>query len=95
MSLTREFNRKLLTDDEFIEGYELEFTSLNNLTIEDIHTLRRDGILSTREVRARLGLETDDIPENDALFISGDLKPLSLQYTNPNGVLALEASETG
>ena len=95
VALTREFNRKLLTDDEFIEGYELEFTSLNNLTIEDIHTLRRDGILSTREVRARLGLETDDLPENDALFISGDLKPLSLQYTNPNGVKALEQPETG
>lgn len=76
-----EFTRKLLTPNEFREGYRIQFNR-NSLSTTDIKTtaealqlLHRNGVLTHNELRNRLGLPP--IENGDNLMVSGDMYTLA------------------
>lgn len=90
-----EFNRKLLTPEEYAEGYRFRFDT-GSLTRTDVKTTAernqmaiRGGWRKPNEVRAELGLPPD--PVGDLLMSSRDLIPLRIAVEHPELLLGGQA----
>ena len=86
-----EFNRKLLTPEEYSQGYRFRFDTAS-LTRTDVKTTAernqmaiRGGWRKPNEVRAELGLPPD--PVGDLLMSSRDLIPLRIAVEHPELLL--------
>ncbi len=86
-----EFDRKLLTPDEYAQGYRFRFDTAS-LTRADVKTTAernqmaiRGGWRKPNEVRAELGLPPD--PVGDLLMSSRDLIPLRIAVEHPELLL--------
>ena len=91
-----EFNRKLITPQEYAEGYHFRFDT-NSLTRTDVKTTAernqmaiRGGWRKPNEVRAELGLAPD--PVGDLLMSSRDLIPLRIAVEHPEMLLGGQAA---
>lgn len=87
----QEFNRKLLTAEQFAEGYRFVF-DFNALlradmkTTAEVHQMSiRSGWQTINEVRLRQGLPPD--PDGDVLLISRDLIPITVPVKHPEMLL--------
>ena len=94
-----EFNRKLLTPDEYAQGYRFRF-DVTSLTRTDVKTTAernqmaiRGGWRKPNEVRAELGLPPD--PVGDLLMSSRDLIPLRIAVEHPELLLGGQADSEG
>ncbi len=100
-----EFNRKLLTDQDWADGYRFRF-DLSGLTRADMNTTTtrnqaaiRGGWMRPNEVRESQGLPPD--PLGDKLMSSRDLIPLEIAVERPElllgggGQTAPEQTENG
>ena len=90
-----EFNRKLLTPEEYSQGYRFRFDTAS-LTRTDVKTTAernqmaiRGGWRKPNEVRAELGLPPD--PVGDLLMSSRDLIPLRIAVEHPELLLGGQA----
>ena len=90
-----EFNRKLITPEEYAEGYRFRFDTAS-LTRTDVKTTAernqmaiRGGWRKPNEVRAELGLPPD--PVGDLLMSSRDLIPLRIAVEHPELLLGGQA----
>ena len=90
-----EFNRKLITPQEYAEGYRFRFDTAS-LTRTDVKTTAernqmaiRGGWRKPNEVRAELGLPPD--PVGDLLMSSRDLIPLRIAVEHPELLLGGKA----
>lgn len=90
-----EFNRKLLTPEEYAQGYHFRFDTAS-LTRTDVKTTAERNQMSIRggwrkpnEVRADLGLPPD--PMGDLLMSSRDLIPLKIAVEHPEMLLGGQA----
>ena len=86
-----EFNRKLITPEEYSQGYRFRFDTAS-LTRTDVKTTAernqmaiRGGWRKPNEVRAELGLPPD--PVGDQLMSSRDLIPLRIAVEHPELLL--------
>lgn len=86
-----ELNRKMLTPEEYAEGYRFRF-DVSTLTRTDVKTTAernqmaiRGGWRKPNEVRAELGLAPD--PVGDLLMSSRDLIPLRIAVEHPEQLL--------
>ena len=86
-----EFNRKVLTPEEYADGYRFRFDTAS-LTRADVKTTAernqmaiRGGWRKPNEVRAELGLPPD--PVGDLLMSSRDLIPLRIAVEHPELLL--------
>jgi len=86
-----EMNRKLITPEEYAEGYRFKFDTAS-LTRTDVKTTAernqmaiRGGWRKPNEVRAELGLPPD--PVGDLLMSSRDLIPLAIAVEHPELLL--------
>ena len=91
-----ELNRKLITPEDYAEGYRFRF-DLNALTRTDVKTTAernqmaiRGGWRKPNEVRAELGLPPD--PVGDLLMSSRDLIPLRIAVEHPEQLLGSQAA---
>ena len=91
-----ELNRKLITPQEYAEGYHFRFDT-NSLTRTDVKTTAernqmaiRGGWRKPNEVRAELGLAPD--PVGDLLMSSRDLIPLRIAVEHPEMLLGGQAA---
>ena len=91
-----EFNRKLITPEEYSQGYRFRFDTAS-LTRTDVKTTAernqmaiRGGWRKPNEVRAELGLPPD--PVGDLLMSSRDLIPLRIAVEHPELLLGGQAS---
>lgn len=91
-----EFNRKVLTPQEYAEGYRFRFDTAS-LTRADVKTTAernqmaiRGGWRKPNEVRAELGLPPD--PVGDLLMSSRDLIPLRIAVEHPELLLGGQTS---
>jgi len=91
-----EFNRKVLTPQEYAEGYRFRFDTAS-LTRADVKTTAernqmaiRGGWRKPNEVRAELGLPPD--PVGDLLMSSRDLIPLRIAVEHPEMLLGGQTS---
>ena len=91
-----ELNRKLITPQEYAEGYHFRFDT-NSLTRTDVKTTAernqmaiRGGWRKPNEVRAELGLAPD--PVGDLLMSSRDLIPLAIAVEHPEMLLGGQAA---
>ena len=94
-----ELNRKLLTPEEYAEGYRFRFDTAS-LTRTDVKTTAernqmaiRGGWRKPNEVRAELGLPPD--PVGDLLMSSRDLIPLRIAVEHPELLLGGQAADSG
>jgi len=92
-----EFNRKVLTPQEYADGYRFRFDTAS-LTRADVKTTAernqmaiRGGWRKPNEVRAELGLPPD--PVGDLLMSSRDLIPLRIAVEHPELLLGGQTSE--
>jgi len=91
-----ELNRKMLTPEEYAEGYRFRF-DITSLTRTDVKTTAernqmaiRGGWRKPNEVRAELGLPPD--PVGDLLMSSRDLIPLRIAVEHPEQLLGSQAA---
>ena len=91
-----EFNRKLLTPEDWAEGYRFRFDT-SSLTRADVATTAnkhqmaiRGGWLKPNEVREKEGLPPD--PHGDELMSSRDLIPLRIAAEQPELLLGSAGS---
>ena len=91
-----ELNRKLITPEDYAEGYRFRF-DVNTLTRTDVKTTAernqmaiRGGWRKPNEVRAELGLPPD--PVGDLLMSSRDLIPLRIAVEHPELLLGGQAA---
>ena len=91
-----EMNRKMLTPEEYAEGYRFRF-DVSSLTRTDVKTTAernqmaiRGGWRKPNEVRQELGLEPD--PMGDLLMSSRDLIPLRIAVEHPEMLLGGQAA---
>lgn len=91
-----ELNRKLITPEDYADGYRFRF-DLNALTRTDVKTTAernqmaiRGGWRKPNEVRAELGLPPD--PVGDLLMSSRDLIPLRIAVEHPEQLLGSQAA---
>ena len=91
-----ELNRKLITPEEYAEGYHFRFDTAS-LTRTDVKTTAernqmaiRGGWRKPNEVRAELGLAPD--PVGDLLMSSRDLIPLRIAVEHPEMLLGGQAA---
>ena len=94
-----EFNRKLITPEQYAEGYRFRFDTAS-LTRTDVKTTAernqmaiRGGWRKPNEVRAELGLPPD--PVGDLLMSSRDLIPLRIAVEHPEQLLGGQAKSDG
>lgn len=87
----QEFNRKLLTQDQRIEGYYFKFT-VNSLLRGDTATRSafyqqgiRNGWFTQNEVRGWEDLPPDKAKQANKLWISGDLYPIDMPIEERKG----------
>ena len=92
-----EFNRKMLTPEEYAAGYRFRMDTAS-LTRADVKTTAernqmaiRGGWRKPNEVRAELGLPPD--PVGDLLMSSRDLIPLRIAVEHPELLLGGQTSE--
>ena len=91
-----ELNRKLLTPEDYADGYRFRF-DVTHLTRTDVKTTAernqmaiRGGWRKPNEVRAELGLPPD--PVGDLLMSSRDLIPLRIAVEHPEQLLGSQAA---
>ena len=92
-----EFNRKLITPEEYAAGYRFRFDTAS-LTRTDVRTTAernqmaiRGGWRKPNEVRAELGLAPD--PVGDLLMSSRDLIPLRIAVEHPELLLGGQTAD--